>query len=347
MYNYMLQSKNVTITEEMLSGEVVEYFRDKSVLITGGTGSFGNYILGYLLACRAERIIVFSRDEAKQYAMQMEYGDQPGLRFVIGDVRDRVRVNEAMRGIDIVFNAAALKQVPNCESHPIEAVMTNVIGAENICRSALQNGVEAVLAISTDKAAKPINVMGMTKAIQERILLSHSGEGPTRFVVVRYGNVLGSRGSVVPLFRQRIEQGLPLYVTDRKMTRFILTLSDAVQLVFKALLARDSGSLYVKRAPAANIWDMAEVMASEISGRDDYPIEETHIRPGEKIHEVLVSEEEMVRADDLGDYFVVRPYGSMPKTPSSTSMREYTSQNTTRLSGEELTQLLRKEDWVT
>lgn len=346
MKNHILQTKSPIITDEMLSFGVREYFRNKQVLITGGTGSFGNYILDYLLVSGVKRIVVFSRDEAKQYAMQMSYRERQGLEFEIGDVRDPVRVDQIMRDIDVVFNAAALKQVPNCEDHPFEAVMTNVIGAENICRSALRHSVEVVLSISTDKAVKPVNVMGMTKAIQERILSSYARRGHTRFVAVRYGNILGSRGSVVPLFRQRIMENLPLYVTDKKMTRFILTLSDAVKLVFKALVEEENGSLYVKKAPAVNVWDLAHILASELSGRDDYPIEENGIRPGEKIHEVLVSEEELPRVQDLGDYFVIRPKLGNNIVPGDIVGTEYTSENTTRLDKHQIANLLRQEQWI-
>ena len=345
MQNDLNYSK-LAISEDKIPVAVRNYFEGKKILITGGTGTFGQYILNYLLACKPNLIKVFSRDEAKQYALQMAYGKRDDFACVLGDVRNLGRLCEAMAGVDVVFHAAALKQVPNCEMYPIEAVMTNVVGAENVRQAALQNSVEAVLAISTDKAVKPVNVMGMSKALQERILLNPTGSiESTRFIVVRYGNVLGSRSSVIPLFRQRLDQGLPLHVTNKEMTRFILTLSDAVDLVFKAIIEGGKGDVFVKKAPSVNTWRLAEVMASQISGRSKYPIEEVGSRSGEKIHEVLVSEEEMSRTQDLDGYFKIWPHDHYENTTMQAGY-EYTSQGTHVLTDEQLADLLRVEKWI-
>src|SRR4051794_9274707 len=212
------------------------HFRGKRILVTGGTGSFGNQIIRELLEFGPEKIVVYSRDEKKQYDMQDQYGRERRLSFIIGDVRDAGAVMQAMRGIDIVYHAAALKQVPNCERYPMEAVLTNIVGAENIRRAALANEVSMVVSVSTDKAVKPVNAMGMTKALAEKVLLAEGvgGSAGARFVMVRYGNVIGSRGSVAPLFEQRIAQNRPLPITDPSMTRFLLTLPQAIDLVFHA-----------------------------------------------------------------------------------------------------------------
>ncbi len=281
--------------------------------MTGGTGSFGHQIIRELLALDAARIHVYSRDEKKQYDMAMSYRRHRNLLFNIGDVRDLERTRDAMRGVDIVFNAAALKQVPNCEYAPFEAVATNVIGANNVRRAAIEAGVSTVVSISTDKAVKPVNVMGMTKALQERIMLdpSYSG-GATRFVCVRYGNVLGSRGSVVPLFFDTIKKGLPLPITHPDMTRFQLTLKEAVRLVLWATVKGESGDLWVQKMPAARIPDLGLALAHGLTGRKDYPLAVIGLRPGEKMHEVLVSEEEMWRATELKNYLCDPVLGEIP-----------------------------------
>lgn len=328
--------------------KIATYLRGKSILITGGTGSFGHCMLSHLEEFKPNRIVIFSRDEKKQYDMQNEFEAYGRLlEFIIGDVRDYAKVYEAMRKIDIVYHAAALKQVPNCEFHPFEAVMTNIIGAENVRRAAAEAGVEALIAISTDKAAKPVNVMGMTKAIQERIMLASANmKLDTRFLCVRYGNVLGSRGSVLPTFRQRIDAGKPLLITNRKMTRFMLTLDEAIGLVLLATVEGESGQLLVKKMPACYIIDLARLMAKMITGKDDYPIQEIGIRPGEKIHEVLVSEDEMRRAVETEKYYIIHPYGKLDKPLLLRDLREYTSNNTEMLSDKAITSMLMKEGYT-
>lgn len=319
-------------------------FEGKRILITGGTGSFGHQILKRLIADNPEKLVVFSRDEKKQYDMKNEF-DGSKIDFVIGDVRDFSRVYETTKGIDIVFHAAALKQVPNCEFNPMEAVKTNIIGAENVRKASTMNGVQTVVSISTDKAVKPVNVMGMTKAIQERIMINANGNG-TKFIVVRYGNVIGSRGSVIPFFKERIKKGEYIPVTDMRMTRFLLTLDEAIGLVFKAAEEGKGGEVFVKKMPAASVIDIAQVMAKAITGRNDYPIKEVGIRPGEKIHEVLVSEEEMKRAFETKNHYIIYPYGTIESPQLLSNIEEYTSFNTERLSREEIEVLLRKEGWI-
>jgi FlaA1/EpsC-like NDP-sugar epimerase len=296
-------------------------FDGKRILITGGTGSLGKVLLRRLLRGDAgdpAKIVVLSRDEAKQHAVRVEYQRRTSatdeviyanfskkLEFVIGDVRDFHSVAAAARGIDIVFNAAALKQVPTCEYFPFEAVRTNVGGAENLVRAIrdLGLGVETVVGISTDKAVAPVNVMGMTKSLQERVLARANIDAPgTRFIVVRYGNVLASRGSVIPLFHEQIRHGGPVTVTDLRMTRFLLSLDEAVDVIIAAVRTARPGETYVPRVPSARI---ADVAAALIDGR---PIETviSGIRPGEKLHEQLISEEESHRTVLHDGYYVIR-----------------------------------------
>lgn len=297
-------------------------FKDKTILITGGTGSLGKVLLRRLLKGdqgQPKRIVVFSRDEAKQNDLRLEYQHGKAstdeviyrnfmetLVFRIGDVRDYSAVCTALHGIDIVFNAAALKQVPTCEYFPFEAVQTNIVGPENIVRAIrdLRLPVEIVVGVSTDKAVKPVNVMGMTKALQERVFLRANLEAPqTKFVAVRYGNVLASRGSVIPLFHEQIRNGGPLTITHAEMTRFLLSLDEAVDTIFAAVRGGRRGETYIPRVPAARITDLASVL---IGSR---PIKTvvTGIRPGEKLHEILISEDEAHRTLRRGDYYVVGP----------------------------------------
>lgn len=293
---------------------------NKSVLITGGTGSLGKVLIGRLLSGELgtpKRIVVFSRDEAKQHFMRVGYMNKRAatdeviyqrandlLEFRIGDVRDFHSVSSALQGIDFVFNAAALKQVPTCEYFPYQAVMTNIAGPENIVRAIEEQHlpVETVVGISTDKACKPVNVMGLTKAIQERVFIQANLRCPnTRFVCVRYGNVLASRGSVIPLFHDQIRNGGPVTITTPDMTRFLLSLDQAVDTVFAAVLTGERGDTFIPRVPSALVSDIA---ASLIGDR---PIETiiTGIRPGEKLHEILVSEEECFRTVERGNYYVI------------------------------------------
>ena len=300
----------------------METLDGKSVLITGGTGSLGKTLVRRLLTGemgRPAKVIVFSRDEAKQHFMRLAYLErristeeiiyrnfQQLLTFRIGDVRDYSSVVQAVREADVVFHAAALKQVPTCEYFPFQAVQTNILGAQNVVRAVLENDtpVELVVGISTDKACKPINVMGMTKALQERVFVEANLHSPkVRFVCVRYGNVVASRGSVVPLFLAQIDKGGPVTITLREMTRFLLMLDQAVDTVFAAVRHALPGETFVPQVPATRIEEMARVL---INGRD-IPIVYTGIRPGEKIHEILVSEEECHRTVDRNGYYVIRP----------------------------------------
>ena len=288
-------------------------FRDKRILITGGTGSLGSTLLKRLLSGEKGlpyRITILSRDEAKQSALKAEYAMDPEfnrrVRFRIGDVRDYSTVVSALYDVQIVFNAAALKQVPSCEYHPYEAVRTNITGAENIVRAIDEHAlrVDKVIGISTDKACKPVNVMGMTKAIQERIFLSAGERCPqTEFICVRYGNVLASRGSVIPLFKEQIKRGGPVTVTTKEMTRFLLSLDKAVDTVFAAVESGQSGDTFIPRIRSARVIDVAHL----IIGCRDIPIEIVGIRPGEKIHETLISEEGISRTVlHNGDYYVIK-----------------------------------------
>lgn len=319
-------------------------FDNKVILITGGTGSFGHQILNRLTKYNFKEIRIFSRDEKKQFDMKNIYSDER-IKFILGDIRDFDRINEVLKGVDIVYHAAALKQVPNCEFNPMEAVKTNIIGAENLRRAAILNNVERVIAISTDKAVKPVNVMGMTKAIQEKIMINSNGFG-TKFIIVRYGNVIGSRGSVIPFFKERILKGEYLPITDLRMTRFLLTLDEAINLVFKATFEGRGGEIFVKKMPAAKVIDIAKVMSKYITGKDDYPIKEVGIRPGEKIHEVLISEEEIKRTIEEDEYFIIYPYGYIDKPNLKSEIEEYTSNNTYILNENEIYYILKKEGWL-
>lgn len=294
----------------------------KRVLITGGTGSLGKVLVRRLLGLemgRPQQIVVFSRDEAKQHHMRLEYMQRSAatdeviyhnfrelLAFRIGDVRDYHSLSAALRDADVVFNAAALKQVPTCEYFPFEAVQTNIAGPENVVRAIREHRlpVETVVGISTDKACKPVNVMGMTKAIQERVFIAANLDNPqTRFVCVRYGNVLASRGSVIPLFHDQIRKGGPVTITTPEMTRFLLSLDEAVDTVFAAVRHAQRGETYIPIVPAAKVTDLAAVLI----GERDIATQVIGIRPGEKIHEILVSEEEMHRTIRRGDYYAIRP----------------------------------------
>ena len=296
-------------------------FSGKRILVTGGTGSLGQALVRRLLANAAEppaTVTVFSRDEAKQHYMRLAFlqrktatdeiiykNSQDALRFRIGDIREAASVIDAVRDADIVIHAAALKQVPSCEYFPDQAVHTNILGATNLIQAIRRHGqhVEAVVGISTDKACKPINVMGMTKALMERLLLeANIGSSKTRFACVRYGNVIASRGSVVPLFRDQIDRGGPVTITLREMNRFLLSLDQAVDTVIEAAHHARPGETYIPKVPAARVVDLANAMMSDRS----VPIEFTGIRPGEKVHEIMISEEERFRTLARGDYFVIQ-----------------------------------------
>lgn len=305
--------------------------RDSVVLITGGTGSFGSRVARHVLQEEPAEIRIYSRDEKKQWEMQQRY---PHFRYFIGDVRDAVRLGQAMDGVDYVFHAAALKQVPSCERFPYEAVKTNVIGSQNACEAAIANGVKTFVALSTDKAVKPVNAMGISKAMMEKIVCSQNEfESATTFCCVRYGNVMGSRGSVIPLFRKQLAEGKALTITVPEMTRFLMTLDESVDLVLKALTTGKGGEVFVRKAPACTVQQLAEAMLRHF-GRPgiEHAIETTGIRPGEKLHEILVNEYEMQRVSEELDYFIVHPEYRIPSTTSSKPLgTEYTSANTRQL----------------
>ena len=320
---------------------------DKRILVTGGTGSFGHQITESLLQLNPKEIILFSNDEKQQYDMELGYKKHKILKFVLGDVREYMQVLGATKGIDILYHAAALKHVPMSENHPFEAVQTNIIGAHNVKMASIRNNVKKVVAISTDKAVKPVNVMGMTKAVQERIMLSnYVKNNNTKFVCVRYGNVVGSRGSVIPFFWNRIMKKLPLTVTDERMTRFMLTLPEAIGLVFKATCETEDNEIYVKKMPACLIIDLAKVMGEELGGDENYLTEIIGIRPGEKIHETLVSEEEMRRVIETEGNYVIYPYGKLTEPKLLGKKDEYTSYNTRRMDKTEIKELLNKTEWL-
>ena len=304
--------------------------RGSRILITGGTGSFGNRVARHLAAFDPARIIVYSRDEKKQWEMRQCF---PDYDFVIGDVRDERRLREAMRGVDIVFHAAALKQVPSCEQYPVEALRTNSLGSNNVCEAAIAEGVGVLVALSTDKAVKPVNAMGMSKAMMEKIVVSKNmGQTDTRFCCVRYGNVMGSRGSVIPLFRKQIASGGPVTLTVPHMTRFLMTLDQSVDLVVHAMTNTRGGEIFVRKAPAATVLDLANAMVEKYAEGRDVAVKEIGIRPGEKIDEVLVNEYEIRRATESETYFTIHPEYRIPDVDCRYDYGyEYSSANTTRL----------------
>ena len=313
-------------------------FSNKKLLITGGTGSFGNAVLRRFLDSDIEEIRILSRDEKKQDDMRKKYNSSK-LKFYIGDVRDPGSVRTAMRGVDYVFHAAALKQVPSCEFYPLEAVKTNVIGTENVLESAIANGISRVVCLSTDKAVYPINAMGISKAMMEKVAVAKSRESDTtKICVTRYGNVMASRGSVIPLFVEQIRAGQALTITDPSMTRFMMTLDDAVDLVMFAFQHGNPGDIFVQKAPAATIETLTQALTA-LMGVPDHEVRVIGTRHGEKLYEALLSREERVAAQDLGDYYRVPPdlrdlnYGKfMEQGETQISVAtDYNSHNTTRL----------------
>ena len=330
-------------------------FKGKTLLITGGTGSFGNAVLKRFLETDIKEIRIFSRDEKKQDDMRKKYHSSK-LKFYIGDVRDYNSILNATRGVDYIYHAAALKQVPSCEFHPMEAVKTNVMGTENVLEAAIQNHVKRVVCLSTDKAVYPINAMGISKAMMEKVMVAKSRnlEGlDTVICGTRYGNVMASRGSVIPLFVDQIRQGKPLTITDPNMTRFMMTLEDAVDLVLYAFEHGENGDIFVQKAPAATIAVLAEAL-KELLNVKDHPIAIMGTRHGEKAFEALLSREEMVHAFDQGDYFRVPAdqrdlnYEKYVEDGDLkiTEFEDYNSHNTTRLDVEGMKQLLLKLDFV-
>lgn len=323
-------------------------FEDARVLVTGGTGSFGRQMADRLLAAGCREIRILSRDEAKQEAMRNAY-ENDALRFLIGDVRSRHSVDKAMRGVDLVFHAAALKQVPSCEFFPMEAVQTNVIGSANVVDSAIAHGVAHVVCLSTDKAVLPVNAMGMSKALMEKTVQAATralGPEDTTVSVVRYGNVMCSRGSVIPLFIEQIRAGKPLTITEPGMTRFMLSLPDAISLVEFAFRNAGQGDLFVKKAPACTVEDLSATLLELFEA--DNEVRVIGMRHGEKLYETLATAEELRRADDLGGYYRVRldsrdlNYARYftEGDPGEASVEDYHSHNTERLDRAALRELL-------
>ena len=330
-------------------------FSGNTLLITGGTGSFGNAVLNRFLDTDIEEIRIFSRDEKKQDDMRKRYAN-PKLKFYIGDVRDYSSILNATRGVDFIFHAAALKQVPSCEFHPMEAVKTNVIGTENVLEAAIQNEVKRVVCLSTDKAVYPINAMGISKAMMEKVMVAKSRNvDPDKTVIcgTRYGNVMASRGSVIPLFVDQIRAGQSLTITDPNMTRFMMTLADAVDLVLYAFEHGSNGDLFVQKAPAATIETLARAL-TDLVGKPDHPINVIGTRHGEKLFEALLSREEMACAADLGGYYRVPPdlrdlnYGKFVEQGEEkiSHTEDYNSHNTERLGVAGMQALLRKLEFI-
>lgn len=325
-----------------------KFFAHKSVFITGGTGSFGEYLVRALLPLPVKKIIIFSRDEWKQHMLKHELEAYTHkLLFTIGDVRNIESLLASTRGVDIIYHAAAMKHVPISEENPMEAVYTNVIGAYNLKEAAIRNNIPSVIIISTDKAIKSVNVMGMTKAIQERIMLSKQQQSKTRFVCVRFGNVAGSRGSVIPLFHDQLKKGKPLTITDKAMTRYLITLDDAIELIMTATLEGKGREIYVKKMPVCRIIDVADVMIKEYKKPKTYPIKYVGVREGEQMYESLVSEEEMRRVKETDNYFIIYPYG-MPGLPKLMKpLEEYrTDEQKNVMTKDTIRKILRKTGWI-
>ena len=320
-------------------------FKNKVLLITGGTGSFGNAVLQRFINTDINEIRIFSRDEKKQDDMRRLYQNEK-IKFFIGDVREGQSINQAIAGVDYVFHAAALKQVPSCEFYPMEAVRTNIIGTENLLNAALHNNVEKVICLSTDKAVYPINAMGVSKSLMEKVFVAKSRlSNKIKIIGTRYGNVMASRGSVIPLFHEQIKSGKPITITDPNMTRFMMTLENAVELVLYAFENGNTGDIFVQKAPSTTIGELAETMKKIYNSNSE--IKNIGIRHGEKTHETLLSKEERLVSEDLGSYFRIpadnrdlnyEKYFS--KGMPSSKMEEFNSYNTVRLKEQELIELL-------
>jgi UDP-glucose 4-epimerase len=329
-------------------------FSDKVLMITGGTGSFGNAVLRRLLDSDLREIRIFSRDELKQEEMRVKLKD-PKLKFYIGDVRNYDSLHDAMKGVHYVFHAAALKQVPSCEFYPMEAIRTNVLGAENVMNAACANHVQRVVLLSTDKAVYPINAMGMSKAMMEKLMIAKArmrGDGETTLCATRYGNVMGSRGSVIPLFISQIREGKPLTVTDPTMTRFLMSLEESVDLVLFAFEHGQQGDIFVQKAPASTLAVLAKALIELLGG--DVPVRTIGTRHGEKLFESLVSREEMAKAEDLGPFYRIPAdnrdlnYNKyfVEGEAKIAAFEDYTSHSTERLDVEGVKNLLRGLDFM-
>jgi len=329
-------------------------FKDKVLMITGGTGSFGRTVLRRFLSTEVREIRIFSRDEKKQEEMRIAI-NHPKLKFFIGDVRDYSSIYQAMKGVDFVFHAAALKQVPSCEFYPLEAVRTNVLGSENVMEAAISRGVKRVIMLSTDKAVYPINAMGISKAMMERVMVAKArmqGKNETVLCATRYGNVMASRGSVIPLFVSQLREGKAITVTDPNMTRFLMSLEDSVDLVLHAFKHGNQGDIFVQKAPASTVADLAQAL-KEILGMDN-EIQVIGTRHGEKLYESLVSREEMAKVEDFGGYYCIPAdnrdlnYAQFFSEGEEviSHLDDYTSHNTERLNVEEVKKLLSTIDYL-
>jgi len=330
-------------------------FKDKVLMITGGTGSFGNAVLKRFLTTDVREIRIFSRDEKKQEEIRIALNNNNKLKFYIGDVRDFDSIFEATKGVDYVFHAAALKQVPSCEFYPMEAFRTNVMGTENVMKAATANNVKRVVVLSTDKAVYPINAMGISKAMAEKLMVAKSrmqGANETVFCATRYGNVMASRGSVIPLFVTQLKEGKPLTITDPNMTRFLMSLEDSVDLVLYAYEHGQQGDIFVQKAPASTVADLAQAL-KEVFAKDN-EIRIIGTRHGEKLYESLISREEIAHAQDMGDYYRIpadnrdlnyAKYFSEGEEKIS-QLDDYTSHNTHLLNIEEIKALLLKLDYI-
>jgi UDP-N-acetylglucosamine 4,6-dehydratase len=329
-------------------------FDDKVLLITGGTGSFGNMVLRRFLATAVKEIRVFSRDEKKQEDMRIKFANNK-IKFYIGDVRSKDSLVQAMVGVDYVFHAAALKQVPSCEFYPMEAVRTNVLGTENVLNAAIDTGVKRVVVLSTDKAVYPINAMGISKAMAEKLMVARSRMIPESGPVIcatRYGNVMASRGSVIPLFVNQIKTGEPLTLTDPNMTRFLMSLEDSVDLVLHAFEHASQGDIFIQKAPASTVGDLAQALKELFKSKSTVKIIGT--RHGEKLYESLISREEMAKAEDNGRYYRI-PSDNRDLNYNKffvegeqhiSELDDYTSHNTKRLNVEEIKEILLKLDYI-
>jgi UDP-N-acetylglucosamine 4,6-dehydratase/5-epimerase len=329
-------------------------FKNKTLMITGGTGSFGNTVLKRFLSTDVREIRIFSRDEKKQEEMRIALNNDK-LKFYIGDVRNYDSIHQAMKGVDYVFHAAALKQVPSCEFYPMEAIRTNVLGAENVMTAAIVNDVKRVVVLSTDKAVYPINAMGISKAMMEKLMVAKArmqNDGETVLCATRYGNVMASRGSVIPLFVSQLKEGKPLTITDPNMTRFLMSLEDSVDLVIHAYEHGKQGDIFIQKAPASTVADLAQALTELFV--NDNQIQTIGTRHGEKLYESLVSREEMARAEDMGGYYRI-PADNRDLNYSKffsdgeekiSHQDDYTSHNTERLNVEQIKTLLLKLDYI-
>ncbi len=334
------------------------YFKDKTLLITGGTGSFGNIVLSKFIDTNIREIRVFSRDEKKQSDLRLKYNSNK-LKFIIGDIRDQNSVYEATKNVNYIFHAAALKQVPSCEFYPMEAIKTNIIGTSNILNAANFYNVEKTICLSTDKAVYPINVMGLSKSLMEKLMVSQSrtvNEDNSIFCATRYGNIMGSRGSVIPLFFEQALNGKPLTITDPKMTRFMMSIDESIDLVMYAFKNGKNGDIFVQKSPAATIQTIAKAVL-DILNIQEHPINFIGARHGEKLYEVLIGREEMINSEDLGNFYRIScdqrnlnysnyiEKGNILNTQNLHSA-DYNSHNTNRLNQKETSDLLRKTQFV-